>query len=150
MKPSVDFSEFAQPDLWSRTYARSTENSPSPSRTRERCTTLPASTSRPDIESYRPRRPKSTVFSRSSIGDQVSSHIDAVLNREELLPDRTGTSQREKDAVEFPSSPDDIFSDPHTLSLSKAYGSVLQPKASPYLNCSQGLYSYHRISHRKH
>ena len=114
--------------MWSRTYARSTENSPSSSHARERCTTLPSSTSRPAIDTHKPRRPQSTVFQRSSLGGQVSSHIDSILTYKELLPDRTGSSYKEK--VDFPSSPDDIFSDPSTLTLSKAYGSVLQPKVS--------------------
>ena len=130
VRASVDFSQTAsqaaQPDLWSRTYVRSTTQNPSP--LRERSTTLPASTPRPFSEAPNLTRPRSTYLSRSTLGDPIMSHIESALARDSHDSVTAGISK--KDDVFDTSSHDDILLDPNTSTLAKAYGSVLQPKES--------------------
>ncbi|KAH8120105.1 hypothetical protein DFH11DRAFT_1558333 [Phellopilus nigrolimitatus] len=132
--PSVNFSQATvdhdKPDVWSRTYVRSTAPTPSPPR--ERSSTLPSSSRpfpRPSVDFPKFPRPQSSYFPRSSLGGKVSSHIESTLSRHPLTPAKASTKGTEDgDGL---TSPDvDILSDPNTSTLSKAYGSVLQPKES--------------------
>lgn len=74
-----------------------------------------------------PRLARSTNnFQDSSTGARVSSHISSALNQRPSSPlKNTSTPPPE---VSSPTSPCDIFTDPLTSTLSKAYGSILQPK----------------------
>ena len=132
VKASVDFSQTAssrvEPDLWSRTYVRNTTNTSSP--LRERSTTLPASTPRPFSDAPKFSRPQSTQFSRPILNNSILSHIESASTIRPLIPARTGSRDRDvlREADSPSSPPDDILSDPNTSVLSKAYGSVLQPK----------------------
>ncbi|KAL5535328.1 hypothetical protein ACEPAF_3422 [Sanghuangporus sanghuang] len=131
VRASVDFSQTAsnaaQPDLWSRTYVRSTPHSPSP--IRERSTTLPASTTRPFSDTPTFSRPKSTYFSHSTLSDSLVSHIESNLTHDSQNAVKIGAAKKD-DIYNASSSQGDILPDPNTSTLAKAYGSVLQPKES--------------------
>ncbi|KAI5122566.1 hypothetical protein M0805_004783 [Coniferiporia weirii] len=131
--PSVDFSQTAtdrkQPDVWSRTYVRSTDSTPSPAR--ERSSTLPSSStslSRPSNDLSKPVRPQGTHFPRLSLGSKISSHIESALTQQSLTSAKNNSNKPDGNNVSSPA--DDILPDPYTSTLSKAYGSVLQPKES--------------------
>ncbi|KLO20564.1 hypothetical protein SCHPADRAFT_991906 [Schizopora paradoxa] len=74
-----------------------------------------------------PRLAKSTNnFQDSTTGARVSSHINSTLTQRPSSPLKNASTPPAE--IASPTSPCDIFTDPLTSTLSKAYGSILQPK----------------------
>lgn len=126
--PSVNFTQATAdrqtPDPWSRTYV-----------TRDRSSTIPSTSKNqpnPSKEAPNPvrkfHRPatNSTPFPRSTLTDKVSSHIQSAVTQRSTSPLKNVSKSEDEQGP--PSPPADILADPNTSTLSKAYGSVLQPK----------------------
>ena len=108
------------PDPWSRTYVKTT--TPSTSKTQSSPT---KEAPNPVRKFPRPTNTTST-FPRSTLTDRVSSHIQSTVTQRPTSPLKHVS--KSEDDQDPPSPPADIIPDLYSSTLSKAYGSVLQPK----------------------
>jgi hypothetical protein len=107
-------------DLWSKTYTRDKPREKSPVRAATTVTSPKPAESGAAASAQRFPRPRNHTIA-NPISDRVSAHITSTTTS------RPATLRRE------PSQPDGaagILPSPYTSELSKAYGSVLQPKES--------------------
>ncbi|TDL28399.1 hypothetical protein BD410DRAFT_824158 [Rickenella mellea] len=128
--PSVPFNQTTtggqtSPDRWSRTYVTANK---SPTRSTPQSVasheTGATNSSNPSIPVRRFPRPISSQVTHTPLGSKISSHIQAASTHRPSSPLKNNTL-----ATVPPSPPaSDILPSPHTSTLTKAYGSVLQPK----------------------
>ena len=127
--PSVNFNQTAAdrgvPDRWMRTYV-SKSRSPAIQSTNKLQGDSTVETPIP-VRKF-PRPVGINAPPQTTLGARVTSHIQSSLSQKTSDSSELVT-RREKDAS-TPSNSSDILSDPYTSTLSKVYGSVLQPKES--------------------
>ena len=115
-------------DIWTRTYVK--QPTPTPS------TTIPTSVRQAAsaFESRQTDKTKPTPIYRpparirnhltgTSLDSRVTSHIHSSVTERPSSPLKNDSKPSEREYLQ-----EDIFTDPYTSTLSKAYGSVLQPK----------------------